>query len=54
MAYIKKQNAKFAKAFSTPHTSQYTGKHESLSEILDPHYQPWGNDGPRKAYYSGF
>jgi ABC-type cobalt transport system substrate-binding protein len=30
------------------------GKHESLSEILDPKYQPWANTGPRKAYYEGY
>lgn len=51
---IQKENAKFAKKFATPHTAQYTGKHESLSEILDPKYEPWSNDGPRKAYYQGY
>ena len=30
------------------------GKHESLSEILDPKYQPWANAAPRKAYYEGY
>jgi hypothetical protein len=54
MEKIKQENAKFAKEFSTPHTSQYTGKHESLADILDPKYQPWANDGPRKAYYAGY
>mmetsp|Transcript_17121 Transcript_17121/g.47036 ORF Transcript_17121/g.47036 Transcript_17121/m.47036 type:complete len:118 (-) Transcript_17121:154-507(-) len=53
-AKIEKENAKFAKKFSSPHTSQYTGKHESLSSILDPKYQPWANAAPRKAYYQGY
>lgn len=51
---IKAENAKFEREFNTPHTSQYTGKHESLATILDPKYQPWGNAMPRKAYYAGF
>lgn len=51
---IQAEDAKFAKEFSSPHTSQYTGTHESLSDILDPKFQPWANDGPRKAYYAGF
>ena len=24
---------------------------QSIDQILDPKYQPWGNTGPRKAYY---
>eukprot|EP00293_Proteomonas_sulcata_P003599 CAMPEP_0184327096 /NCGR_PEP_ID=MMETSP1049-20130417/142914_1 /TAXON_ID=77928 /ORGANISM="Proteomonas sulcata, Strain CCMP704" /LENGTH=165 /DNA_ID=CAMNT_0026649333 /DNA_START=749 /DNA_END=1246 /DNA_ORIENTATION=- len=51
---IQKENAKFAKKFSSPHTSQYTGVHQALSDILDPKYQPWANDAPRKAYYQGY
>ena len=35
-AMIKKENAKFARKFSTPHTSMYTGVHESIDKILDP------------------
>jgi hypothetical protein len=35
---IKKENAKFARKFSTPHTSMYTGVHESIDKILDPKY----------------
>jgi len=37
-AMIKKENAKFARKFSTPHTSMYTGVHESIDNILDPKY----------------
>eukprot|EP00960_Hanusia_phi_P077737 768736-Hanusia_phi.AAC.3 len=51
---IERENAKFARKFSTPHTSQYTGVHESLEEILDPRFTPWSNDSPRKAYYQGY
>ncbi len=35
-------------------TLAFQGKHESLSEILDPKYQPWANAAPRKAYYEGY
>jgi|LauGreDrversion2_3_1035106.scaffolds.fasta_scaffold68230_1 hypothetical protein len=35
---IKKENAKFTRKFSTPHTSMYTGVHESIDKILDPKY----------------
>mmetsp|Transcript_27096 Transcript_27096/g.68282 ORF Transcript_27096/g.68282 Transcript_27096/m.68282 type:complete len:206 (+) Transcript_27096:30-647(+) len=51
---IETEDKKFAKKFSTPHTSQYTGVHQSLADILDPKFQPWANDAPRKAYYAGF
>jgi len=51
---IQKENEKFARRFSTPHTSMYTGVKQSIDQILDPKYQPWGNDGPRKAYYQGY
>lgn len=51
---IQTENAKFARKFSTPHTSMYTGVKQSIDQILDPKYQPWGNDGPRKAYYQGY
>jgi len=27
---------------------------QSIDQILDPKFQPWGNDGPRKAYYQGY
>ena len=36
------------------HTAQYTGVHTAISDILDPHYQPWANTGPREAYYEGY
>ena len=51
---IEKENEKFARKFSTPHTSMYTGVKQSIDQILDPKFQPWGNDGPRKAYYQGY
>jgi len=51
---IETENKKFARKFSTPHTSMYTGVKQSIDQILDPKYQPWGNDGPRKAYYQGY
>mmetsp|Transcript_39515 Transcript_39515/g.90094 ORF Transcript_39515/g.90094 Transcript_39515/m.90094 type:complete len:188 (+) Transcript_39515:22-585(+) len=51
---IAAENARFARKFATPHTSQYTGEHLSQDQILDPKYDPWGNTGPRKAYYQGF
>jgi len=51
---IERENAKFARKFSTPHTSQYTGVHESMDAILDPRFTPWSNDSPRKAYYQGY
>ena len=35
---IKAENAKFAREFSSPHTSMYTGVHESIDQILDPKY----------------
>lgn len=35
---IKKENAKFARKFSTPHTFMYTGVKESIDNILDPKY----------------
>ncbi|EKX55275.1 hypothetical protein GUITHDRAFT_160420 [Guillardia theta CCMP2712] len=53
-AKIEAENKKFQKRFSTPHTSQYTGVHEKISNILDPKYQPWANAAPRKAYYQGY
>merc|ERR1711906_32130 len=51
---IETENKKFARKFSTPHTSMYTGEHQSIDEILDPKFSPWGNDAPRKAYYQGY
>ena len=33
---IKAENDKFARKFATPHTSMYTGVHESIDKILDP------------------
>jgi hypothetical protein len=48
------EDAKFARKFATPHTSQYTGVHESQDAVLDPKYSPWSNDAPRKAYYQGY
>ena len=51
---IAAENAKFARKFSTPHTSMYTGVHQSIDQILDPKFQPWGNQGPREAYYEGY
>ena len=35
---IKAENAKVAREFSSPHTSMYTGVHESIDQILDPKY----------------
>ena len=35
---IEKENQKFARRFSSPHTSMYTGVHESIDKILDPKY----------------
>eukprot|EP00286_Rhodomonas_abbreviata_P025699 CAMPEP_0181307592 /NCGR_PEP_ID=MMETSP1101-20121128/10972_1 /TAXON_ID=46948 /ORGANISM="Rhodomonas abbreviata, Strain Caron Lab Isolate" /LENGTH=306 /DNA_ID=CAMNT_0023413839 /DNA_START=10 /DNA_END=930 /DNA_ORIENTATION=+ len=51
---IKKEDVKFARKFNRAKTSQYTGVHTKISEILDPKYQPWANDGSRKAYYQGY
>jgi hypothetical protein len=53
-AKIAKENAKFARKFSGPHTSQYTGVHISQDAILDPKYSPWSNGASRKAYYQGY
>jgi len=53
-AAIARENAKFARKFRGPHTSQYTGVHLSQDQSLDPKYDPWSNAASREAYYTGY